>query len=365
MNIYVFKVEGIAPKECIGVIDSYKSFNFTKSFQDCGKWTLKGNFTPEARNLLQVGNLIYINPRVSGIIETIDISTDEKGATYVASGKELKGILDYRIVWDTFAQQNGIYEMARDIVLNNNKGNRKLFEVDTSKHIDSPSQSKQISYISLLKAVSEIVKMGKSNAGSLIGFDVVCESGKPFTFKLIEGADYTADSPHPYILSRDFDNVSSLGYAESSKSKANIVKVGGEGEGSERKFATAGNDSLSGLQRREIFKDARNTQSKFTDANGEQQTLTPEQYQALLQDEANSLLKEEIEISVDAESIVTSEQALDLLGSKVSLIDRAFGVRTDDYISEVNIIDEADGTLTTITVGKGLAAQKLTLPQEV
>ena len=364
MNIYVFKVEGIAPKECIGVIDSYKSFNFTKSFQDCGKWTLKGNFTPEARNLLQVGNLIYINPRVSGIIETIDISTDEKGATYVASGKELKGILDYRIVWDTFAQQNGIYEMARDIVLNNNKGNRKLFEVDTSKHIDSPSQSKQISYVSLLKAVSEIVKMGKSNAGSLIGFDVVCESGKPFTFKLIEGADYTADSPHPYILSRDFDNVSSLGYAESSKSKANIVKVGGEGEGSERKFATAGDESLSGLARREIFKDARNIQSRIKDESGE--TVLPSHaYQTLLQDEANALLKTDNEISVDAESVVGSNDALNLLGAKITLIDRAFGVRTDDYISEVNVIDESDGTLTTITVGKGLAAQKLTLPQEV
>lgn len=364
MNIYVFKVEGIAPTECIGVIDSYKSFNFTKSFQDCGKWTLKGNFTPEARNLLQVGNLIYINPRVSGIIETVDISTDEKGASYVASGKELKGILDYRIVWDTFAQQNGIYEMARDIVMNNNKGNRKLFEVDTSKHIDSPSQSKQISYVSLLKAVSEIVKMGKSNAGNLIGFDVVCESGKPFTFKLIEGADYTANSPHPYILSRDFDNVSSLGYAESSKSKANIVKVGGEGEGADRKFATAGDESLSGFARREIFKDARNVQSRIKDESGE--TLLPSHaYQTLLQDEANALLKPDNEISVDAESVVDSNDALNLLGAKITLIDRAFGVRTDDYVSEINVIDESDGTLTTITVGKGLAAQKLTLPQEV
>lgn len=365
MNIYIYNVQDTKPNECVGILDTYTSVNFTKSFQDCGKFTIKGNFTPEARTLLQVGNLVYINPRVSGIIETVDFSTDDKGiTTYTVGGKELKGILDYRIVWNTYNQNVDCGSWIVNLVGENTKGNRKLFTTVEPSSFSAPKLDKQVSYCSLLKAVSDASKAKQSDKKMNIGFDVICDIDKGFTFKVIEGTDRTFESEHPYVVSRDMDNVSSLGYAESSKSQANIVKVGGEGEGSERKFATAGDDSISGLNRREIFKDSRNTQSSYTDSAGKQQTLTPEQYQALLQDEANSLIQGR-EISVDAESIVTSSEALDLLGSKVSLIDRAFGVRTDDYISEVNIIDEADGTLTTITVGKGLAAQKLTLPMEV
>lgn len=361
MNIYIYTVQDTKPAERVGILDTYKSVNFTKSFQDCGKFTIKGNFTPEARKMLQVGNLVYINPRVSGIIETIDFSTNDKGiTTYTVGGKELKGILDYRIVWDTYNRNIDCGSWIVNLVEENTKGNRKLFTAVELSAIAAPNLDKQVSYVSLLKAVSDAAKSKRTDKGMMLGFDVECDMDKGFTFKVIEGADRTFESPQPYVVSRDMDNVSSLGYAESSKTVANIIKVGGEGEGSERKFATAGNDSISYLNRKEVFKDSRNTQSSYTDSAGRQQTLSPQQYQALLQDEANSLLQEQKEISVDAESIVTSEQALDLLGSKVSLIDRAFGVRTDDFVSEINFIDESDGTLTTITVGKGIAAQKLT-----
>ena len=366
MNIYIYTVQDTKPATCVGILDTYKSVNFTKSFQDCGKFTIKGNYTPDSRNMLQVGNLVYINPRVCGIIETVDFSTDDKSiTTFTVSGKELKGILDYRIVWNTYNHNINLGSWITGVVTENTQGNRKLFSEIPASNIDAPNLDKQVSYVSLLKAVSDAAQSKRTNKGMMLGFDVECDIQKGFTFKVIEGTDRTFESKSPYVVSRDMDNVSSLGYAESSKSIANIVKVGGEGEGSERKFAIAGNDSISGLNRKEIFKDSRNTKSSYTDSAGNQQTLTPEQYKALLQDEANSLVQEQKEISVDAESVVTSEQALDLLGSKVSLIDRAFGVRTDDYISEVNFIDEADGTLTTITVGKGIAAQQLTLPMEV
>ena len=63
MDLYCFKVDGLKPGECLGVLDSYTSLNFTKSFQGCGSFTIKGNFTKGAAPLLQVGNLVYINRR--------------------------------------------------------------------------------------------------------------------------------------------------------------------------------------------------------------------------------------------------------------------------------------------------------------
>ena len=52
-------------------------------------------------------------------------------------------------------------------------------------------------------------------------------------------------------------------------------------------------------------------------------------------------------------------EALSLLGAKVTLLDRQFGVLADDYVTEINIIDEADGEYTTLTIGEGIDAKTL------
>lgn len=361
MNIYVYKVEGIAPTECVGVLDTYSSLNFTKSFQGCGSWTLKGNFTADVRRMLHVGNLIYISPRVSGIIHSVDFSTDESGVTtYTAYGYELKGILGYRIVWDTYNHSLSAADWLLGIVRENayTDSSRRLFQDVVGISKSTTKLDRQTSYTSLLEALENACGNAATTDGLMLGFDVTCDTSKGFTFRLLAGDDRTITSAEPVLISRDMNNVSTLDYVESNKDTANVVKAGGEGEGSARKFVTSGDLSLSGMARREHFEDCRELQSTYTDAAGKQQMLSDSDYLALLRQEADGAIVPD-SVTVDAETAVDNDTALSLLGAKVTLIDRAFNARTEDFVSEVNIIDEADGQLITITVGKGIEAKSL------
>lgn len=358
MNIYIYKVEGITPTECVGILDNYASFNFTKSFKGCGTWTIKGNFTQEIERMLKVGYLIYVNDKVCGILHSIDYDTDEDGnTTYTAYGNELKGILGYRIVWDTYSRTVNLRDYVNDLVEQNTKDNRKLFSRLDKPAIDTYTIDKQISYDNLLDSIEDIVETAESKQGMPIGFDVTCENASSFVFSLLEGADRTLSSKEPLLISRDLNNVSSMTYTQSIKDLVNVVKAGGEGEGADRVLTTVGETSLSGLERREAFSDCRDLQSKYTDENGDEQTISPEDYMALLQEEAKQSLTVET-LTIDAETVVTAEQALEYLGSKITLQDKAFNVQTEDYIAEVNIIDENDGMLVTLTIGEGLQAKR-------
>ena len=361
MNIYIYKVEGVSPTECVGVLDAYASFNFTKSFRGCGTWTIKGNFTQEIERMLKVGYFIYVSPKVCGICRSIEYDTDEAGTiTYTAYGTELKGILGYRIVWDTYSRKVNICDYVNDLVERNTQGNRALFSRMDKPQIQTPTIDKQISYDNLLDSLEDIVDGAGSLDGNPLGFDVYCENAERFVFTLLEGEDRTITSPEPLLFSRDLNNVSALAYSESDKELTNVVKAGGEGEGAERVLTVVGDESLSGLARREAFADCRELQSTYKDEDGKEQTISAEDYLAMLQEKAKGSLAPAT-LSVDAEAVVTAQQALDSLGAKVTLRDRAFNVQTTDYISEVNIIDENDGMLVTLTIGKGLAAQRLVI----
>lgn len=359
MNIYVYKIEGVTPSECVGVLDSYASFNFTKSFKGCGTWTIKGNFTPEIEKMLKVGNFIYVNPQICGICYSIEYDTDEDGTTtYTAYGNELKGILGYRIVWDTYSRKVNLRDFVNDLVERNTQGNRVLFSRMDKPQISTPTIDKQVSYDSLLEALEDVLETANSTNGNPLGFDVYCENAERFVFTLLEGEDRTITSPEPLLFSRDLNNVSSLTYAESDKELVNVVKAGGEGEGAERVLTVVGDESLSGLARRETFADCRDLQSTYQDENGDEQTISSADYLALLKEEAKGSLAPAT-LSVDAEAVVSVQEALNALGARVTLRDRAFNVQTTDYISEVNVIDENDGMLVTLTIGEGITAQRL------
>lgn len=363
MDLYCFKVDGLKPGECLGVLDSYSSFNFTKSFQGCGSFTIKGSFSEGAAPLLQVGNLVYVDKRTAGIINAVNYSVDEDGATtYTIYGMELKGILGYRIVWDTYNHNLPATKWIEGLVGANTQGRRALFTSIQQAQIACPNLDRQTSYTNLSKAVEDACSAQLTTNGLLLGWDVICDVDKGFTFTLVEGADRSYESAEPFLVSRDMDNLSTLEFAVSDKSIVNVVKCGGEGDGPARKFVTAGDVNKTGLERREYFADKRQLQSSYTSADdGKQHQMTEEEYTSLLTQEANACLDGST-ISMDAETTAVRKDAVPLLGAKVTFLDRQFGVLADDYVTEINIIDESQGEYTTLTVGKELTAKTLVLP---
>ena len=94
-----------------------------------------------------------------------------------------------------------------------------------------------------------------------IGFKITVNSSNQFVFKLYAGKDRSYDQfDNPYVVfSPNFDNILNTNYMESKSSLKNVTLVGGEGEGSARKYTGVGD--TSGLERREMFTDARDLSS--------------------------------------------------------------------------------------------------------
>lgn len=372
MDIYVYDCPDIFTVELIGVLDSYKSINYTMKFQNCGSWSIKGLYTPESSELLKAGRFIYINPKVVGYITSITYDVDTKGnMTYTANGRESKFILNNRIVWNTYSHNLPLNEWIYGLVQENAAegcidSKRQLCGMIPPQTLKCGAIDKQVSYKSLLDTVNTVLENAQTSNGLALGYEMQFhpeysgdKAHRPiFWMNLLEGQDRTYNSKEPFLVAREMNNVSTLSLSNSIKGSTNFILAAGEDKGDTRKLATAGDNTLSGLKRNEGFTDCRDLQSEYTDASGNKKTLSDAEYTKLLEQEAKDAIVKDT-FSLTAESVVTTEQAIELLGAKVTVVDKTFGVRTEDFVTEVNVIDEADGGLTTLTVGKGVDAQKL------
>lgn len=116
---------------------------------------------------------------------------------------------------------------------------------------------------------------------------------KRYEFITFKGADRSTEqttNPH-VIFSKAFRNVNTQSYVDDKSNFKSTAYVAGEGENSNRTVLRL-NDNLSGFKRREIFFDARDLQSNYTDENGSEITLSPSQYQALLRERGFNRLAE-------------------------------------------------------------------------
>lgn len=116
---------------------------------------------------------------------------------------------------------------------------------------------------------------------------------KRYEFITFKGADRSTEqttNPH-VIFSKAFRNVNTQSYVDDKSNFKSTAYVAGEGENSNRTVLRL-NDNLSGFKRREIFFDARDLQSTYKDENDNEVTLTPSQYQALLQERGFNRLAE-------------------------------------------------------------------------
>lgn len=362
MNIFVYEAISPYEVEMMGVVDNYESFNFTKSFQGCGSWTLKLKPGRKAFDLLKVGRFIYLREGVSGFIDSIDYDSSTDSLT--AYGKEMKGILGSRIVWGTYDSNAPTLEWLYSLVetqcgtLCSNEDRTLVQCVSSNFMTETETINKQVSYKNILDIHQELmdgVKMKgtKRLCGWSVDVDFYMRGALPlFVYKFSLGADRTLSTGfNPIIFSRSMDNFTNVTFTETQKNKANVVLAAGEGEGAQRKLETAGDTSLSGFSRKEAFVDCRDLQSEYSDANGNKQTMTEAAYRKKLKQEAQDELIPDNQVSIAGESVVTNDQALDLLGATVTVKDDLLGVEAEDCITEINIINDKDGTQTTLTIG--------------
>lgn len=252
------------------VVDGYTSVLWIDRFNKPGEIEIYMRADVNLVKDLTAGNyLMQKNSEHVCKIEGLKIETsDEDGNFYTITGRSLESILDRRIVWNqtTFTNanlQNAVQRLLNENIINPSIPARRIpnfiFETNTDPAITSLTLTAQYTGDNLLDVLQDICEEKK------IGFKVTLNTNNQFVFKLYTGKDRSYDqTTNTYVVfSPDFDNIINTNYYESDVVYKNVTLVAGEGEGADRKTYVVG--TTSGLERREMYTDARDIQS--TDEN--------------------------------------------------------------------------------------------------
>lgn len=332
--------------DAVTVVDNYKSVIWTDRYWQYGDFELYMIMSDSI--LSQIKQDYYLQRRGSDramIIEKILIETDaENGNTITVTGRSLESILDRRIVWGqkTFTGnlQDKVEELLNLCIISPSNPNRKIsnfvFKRSTDPIITSLKIDAQYTGDNLYDVINGICEEAK------IGFKITLSSDKQFVFELYSGVDRSYDqTTRPYVIfSPKFDNVLNSNYMESRESFKNVALIGGEGEGASRKYTAVGN--TSGLNRRELFVDARDISSDV----GDDQTLTTEEYEALLNQRGREKLSENIDIvsfEGQMETSTTYQFGKDFFEGDIVQIENEYGHGAKVRVLEVVTSENEEG----------------------
>ena len=267
----------------VTILDSFESIIWTDRYNRYGDFEV---YTPATKQSLGDVKLDYYLYNAESehlmIVESLEISSDvENGNKLIITGRSLESILERRIVWTQTTisgnLQNGIKKLLTDAFISPSLAGRQVsnfvFEESTDEAITSLTiDETQFTGDNLYDIICSFCDKFS------IGFKITLNDNNQFVFKLYKGADRSYNqTTNPYVrFSQDFENIINSDYVESQMEYKNVTLVAGEGEGTARKTAIVGD--ATGLDRRELFTDARDLSQ-----TGDNVTYTDAQYRTMLQ----------------------------------------------------------------------------------
>ena len=332
--------------DAISIVDVYESFIWTDRYYEYGDFELFTSMTDTILSYIRQD--YYLQSRESEhvmIIEKIRINSDSENGNHITvTGRSLESILDRWIVWGqktiTGNLQNGIRTLLNENVISPADNKRRIsnfiFEASTDPAITSLKIDAQYTGDNLYDVINKICSERS------IGFKVTLNNNKQFVFKLYAGADRSYDqSVNPYVIfSPKFENIINSNYVESKSALKTVTLVGGEGEGSARKYTTVGGGS--GLNRRELFTDARDISSDV----GDGVVLSDAAYTAQLQQRGKEKLAENTDVTSfegQVETTVMFRYGEDFFNGDVVQIANEYGHETKARIVEIVMSEDEDG----------------------
>lgn len=274
--------------ERLGVIDDYISLIWSTRYYSCGDFELCLSINNKSISMIKKGYYIMREDDDQvGIVEDIKLQRREDlKEMMIVSGRFLSSIVGRRII-EKQTQVSGtpqacIQKLMNENAINPSTSARKLPNLSFSSSV-SQTQRMQAQYTgkNLLETIENIcLEYG-------IGFKTILTDDYKFVFQLYEGVDHSYNqSVNPYVIfSDEYDNLLSSEYEENYLNVATDVLVAGEGEGLDRKTIWAYDQVNSGLNRYEIYQDARNVRTNEGEISDEVY------YEQLRQDGLESITK--------------------------------------------------------------------------
>lgn len=273
-----------------GIIENQRSLLWDRRYNESGSFELHAPITPYNVSLLQIGNLVWKKGSVdAGVIEERHIEEDYDGNEITVSGRFLTAYMDRRLVRPTY-NFYGRAEVGMRLLL---LGVVPIPHVQLGVLNDFPEAiGFQATYKKLLSLEMKIAKQHQFGFRFRPDF-----TAKTITFEVYKGVDRSMGQSDRarVIFSEEYSNLNRAVYEENDQVYSNVCYVGGRGEGDQRVFVTVGDDTLTGLERREVFING----SDISD-----QGLTDEEYlEALRQRGYNKLAENAYYNSVECEAI--------------------------------------------------------------
>jgi hypothetical protein len=125
----------------------------------------------------------------------------------------------------------------------------------------APSTTKGMSRRNVLSTLQELAQ-GSYQGGTYLAFDVVYTSASTLEFRTYtgqRGINHGRTSASPVIISRERRNLEEPALWERHSAERNYIYAGGQGIETERVVKTSSTAAALGINRREIWIDARNT----------------------------------------------------------------------------------------------------------
>ena len=346
MDIYVLNDKF----ERVGIIDGYTSIIWTTRYYTTGDFELYIAADCDVIKLIKNNSYLVRDKDMNGdeyrnvmVIDkpNIQLNTDvENGDFLTVTGKCLKSVVGRRIVINQTIMSGNINtcinRLLMENVINPTDARRKIdnFTFDSTNTFDT-TLTMQTTGDNLAELFTEMCQTYG------IGWDVYIKGNK-FVLYLFKGVDRSyeqIENPH-VVFSYEFDNLLTSDYNEDVSDYANVAIVAGEGEGAARKRVETGNSAAAGLDRFEVFVDARDISSN----NGE---ISESDYTVMLAEKGNESLSELQKVSMfEGEVDASRNYVLNrdfFLGDIVQVINE-YGIAKSTRIIEIIEADDENGS---------------------
>ncbi len=258
----------------VGIVENPTSAIWTRRYQKPDDFELYFPATPEMLALISDGCYIT-RTDIAGvmIVEHIEITADaEEGNFLLISGRGAESLLDRRIVYEQTILSGrvdaAIHRLIKENAISPADQARRLPLAMDVPNVDSSTIKAQHTGTNLLEAVEEIC------TAYGLGFRAVADNSGEILprIELFKGTDRSAGQNvnSPVTFSAEFENLLSSAYAMDTSAYKNVAIVAGEGEGKNRKRATVGD--AEGIERREVYVDARDLSTNEGEVSSEDYT---------------------------------------------------------------------------------------------
>jgi hypothetical protein len=270
--------------DLLGSIGVFNTLIWLRRYYEAGTFELHAPADYFA--LMNEGKYLYRSDRDElGNISEVNFARDESGArTAYCKGYFAEAVLDRRVTESTVSLTGTPEAIGRRLV---------------TDYLISPKNAKRaFSQIVLGKASGigssvTVSSTGDEIGGKLYEIEQTQEMSHRLRYDYLEnrllfetwqGKDRTDEQTVNSwaIFADSFYNVKNAQYNRDESSYKNVAYVAGEGEGTERTVIEVDIRTSADEERREVYVDARDLQSTYQDASGNEQTYTTAQYKELL-----------------------------------------------------------------------------------